>query len=98
MRDSQDPLVSNNKTDLKSGKWKVSDAVDSSESELRFRKIRGPPQFGRAGLGVTSHKVIPPEKSSHKYHKFISDTSKEIDEEGNMAKALQLQVQGQWTR
>ena len=98
LRDSQDPLVSNNKTDLKCGKWKVSDAVDTSESELRFRKIRGPPQFGRAGLGVTSHKVIPPEKSSHQYRKFISDTSKEIDEEGNMAKALQLQVQGQWTR
>ena len=76
----------------------MSDAVDASESELRFRKIRGPPQFGRAGLGVTSHKVIPPAKSSHQYRKFISDTSKEIDEEGNMAKALQLQVQGQWTR
>ena len=30
IRDSQDPLVSNNKTDLKCGKWKVSDAVDSS--------------------------------------------------------------------
>ena len=28
----------------------------------------------------------------------ISVTSKEIDEESNMRKALQLQLQGQWTR
>ena len=58
LRYSQDPLVSANKVYLKSGSWKVNQAVYSSESELKFRAIRGPPQFGRAGLGVTTHKTI----------------------------------------
>ena len=98
LRDSQDPLVSGNKIEIKSGQWKVGKAVESSESELRFRRIRGPPQFGKAGLGITTKKAMPTEKSSREYRKLISDTSKEIDEETNMSKALQLKVQGQWTR
>ena len=96
LRDSQDPLVANAQTKLKSGSWKVDDAVCTSESELRFKKVRGPPQFGRAGIGTTSHQAIPEEKHSHDYRKLISQTSKEIDEESQLTKAMELQVQ--WTR
>ena len=42
--------------------------------------------------------TVPKRKHSHEYRKLVSDTSKEISEDENMCKALQLQVQGQWTR
>ena len=98
LRDSKDPLVSANSTELKSGNWKVSKAVEAAESELHFQKIRGPLQFGKAGLGVTTHKTLPAKEFSHEYSKLVSDTSKVIDEDIHLSKALQLQVQGQWTR
>ena len=98
LRDSKDPLVSGNKPNLKSVSWNANGAVRSAESELNFRKLRGPTQFGRAGIGTTSHKPIPNDKHSHEYRKLISKTSKEIDEESQLARALQLQVQCQWTR
>ena len=98
LRDSKDPLVSGNRPNLKSGSWNANWAVRSAESELNFRKLRGPTQFGRAGIGTTSHKPIPNDKHSHEYRKLISKTSKEIDEESQLARALQLQVQCQWTR
>ena len=51
LRDSKDPLVAASNPVLQSGgSWKVKDAVRSAESELAFQTIRGPPQFGRAGL------------------------------------------------
>ena len=98
LRDSKDPLVSGNKPNLKSGSWNANGAVRSAESELNFRKLRGPTQFGRAGIGTTSHTPIPNDKHFHEYRKLISKTSKEIDEESQLARALQLQVQCQWTR
>ena len=98
LRDSKDPLVSGNKPNMKSGSWNANGAVCSAESELNFRKLRGPTQFGRAGIGTTSHKSIPNDKHSHEYRKLISKTSKEIDEESQLSRALQLQVQCQWTR
>ena len=98
LRDSKDPLVSGSKPDLKSGSWKVKEAVRSAEAELLFKTIIGPPQFGRAGLGTSQITTIPETKQCHDYRKLISDTSKEINEDDYMCKALQLQVQGQWTR
>ena len=98
LRDSRDPLVSGNKPNLKSGSWNANGAVRSAESEINFRKLRGPTQFGRAGIGTTPRKSIPNDKHSHEYRKLISETSKEIDEESQLARALQLQVQCQWTR
>ena len=98
LRDSKDPLVSAVKPALYSGSWKASDAIDSAEAELRFKNIRGPPQFGRAGLGMSSHKTVPVEKHCHDYRKLISDTAKEIDADSEMCRAIQMQVQCQWTR
>ena len=90
LRDSKDPLVSGNMPNLKSGSWNANRAVCSAESELNLRKLRGPTQFGRAGIGTTPRKSIPNDKHSHEYRKFISETSKEIDEESQLARALQL--------
>ena len=97
LRDSKDPLGAASNPVLKSGSWKVKDAVRSAESELAFQTIKGPPQFGRAGLGTTKSEGMPA-KRTHKYRKLVSVTSKEIDEGSNTRKALQLQLQGQWTR
>ena len=80
LRDSKDPLVAASNPVLKSGSWKVKYAVRSAESELAFQTIRGPPQFGRAGLGTTKSEGMPA-KRTHQYRKLVSVTSKEIDEE-----------------
>ena len=87
LRDSKDPLVATSNPVLKSGSWKVKDTVRSAESELAFQTIRGPPQFGRVGLGTTKSEGMPA-KRTHQYRKLVSVTSKEIDEESNMRKAL----------
>ena len=47
--------------DLK--QWKVKDAVRSAELELAFQTIRGPPQFGRAGLGTTKSEGMPEKRT-----------------------------------
>ena len=98
LRDSKDNLVSSCKPKLKSGSWKVEETVSSAEAELRFKEIRGAPQFGRAGLGLSKSSSTPKEKHSREYRKLVSTTSREIEEEANFCKALQLKVQGQWTR
>ena len=74
LRDSQDPLVSGNTPDLKSGSWNVKEAVNSAEAELHFRSIRGPLQLGRAGLGLAKASVILEKKESHDYRKTVSVT------------------------
>ena len=98
LRDSQDPLVSGSLPELKSGSWKVEDAVNSAEAELHIKSIRGPVQIGKGGFGLTKLPAIPSDKHCHAYRKLISVTSKEIDENANVCKALSLQVQGQWMR
>ena len=54
------------KPKLKSGYWKVEyeDTVSSAEAELRFKEIRGAPQFGRADLGLSKSSPTPKEKHS----------------------------------
>ena len=69
LHDSKDPLVAASNPVLKSGSWKVKDAVRSAESELAFQTIRGPPQFGRAGLGTTKSEGMPA-KRTHQYRKL----------------------------
>jgi len=54
-------------------------------------------QQGRSGLGLSKPLVIPP-KGTHNYRKFISDLSKDIERENDLAKATQLHLQGNWVR
>ena len=51
---SSDPWVSGTGIDLKSGNWRVSDAVREGESTLEFKKIIGYHQSNRAGFGSKS--------------------------------------------
>lgn len=98
LRDSKDPLVSNSAPTLKSGLWKVEGAVKTAEAELAVKSAMGTPQFGRAGLGMRKGVRVPKTRQCHAYRKLISETAKDIDEETHMGRALQLQVQGQWSR
>ena len=80
---------------FKSGSWHVGDAVKSTEDAIAFKKILGHTQIGKAGLGATESKEIPP-KQSYEYRKLISSTAKKMEEDVDYSKAVQLQVQGQW--
>ena len=97
LRDSKDPLVTSSPPSLPSGSWDASDTVRCAESSLTFQKVVGKNQLGRAGLGY-SKSIITPDKRSHGYRKLVSSVAKDIDEECIYVKAVQLHLQGQWTR
>ena len=53
-------------------------------------------QISRSELGSFSNPAIP-EKVKYKYRKLISETILKCDEEKDLAKAVQLHLQGFWT-
>ena len=59
LRDSKDPLVSSTQPALKAGRWSVGKAVKIAESEVRVKAMMGPPQFGKAGLGLSKAFKLP---------------------------------------
>ena len=94
---SKDPVVSTCKPKLQSGKLQVDKEVLTAEEEIHLKNVIGTPCLDRSGLG--SQKTMRnPDKHSHAYRKLVSSTSRAIQEESNIAKAAQLQVQGQWLR
>ena len=96
--DSQDSLVANCVSQLKTSSWPVGEAVASTETDAKNKLVSGHYQFGRKGLGYSPGPKIPSNKSSKLYHKFISSHYKNIDDIYSISKAVQLQVQGQWTQ
>ena len=97
LRDSADKVVSDSNINLKAGKWNVSKSVKEAEETLEFKKILGYHQTNRAGFGSLSIPEIPP-KRSHQYRKLVSDVVEELDDNKRQAKAVQLSLQGQWTK
>ena len=95
LRDSDDPIVSSTNPKLKSGKWNVESATNIAEAEIAFLKIRGTCQTGRSGLG-TSQPVPVFDRGTYDYRKHVSSTSRTIDEEHHVQKALQLSLQCHW--
>ena len=98
LRNSQDPLISSCVPKLQTGAWKVEDTVLSCESDIKFNKICGGQYNNRLGLGYTTTLKVPKNKSSKDYRRYISNHHRTIDDTYAMSKAVQLQVQGQWTR
>ena len=96
--DSEDLSINNCTPKLKSGSWKVEEAVKTAESDIQHQLLCGKPQFGRTGLGFIKSKPLISNDASHEYRKQVSDCFKEIDDTYSISKAVQLQVQGQWTR
>ncbi|XP_057310622.1 uncharacterized protein LOC130648588 [Hydractinia symbiolongicarpus] len=98
LRHSKDPILSALNPTVKAGTWRANEEVDTVVSELNCKAMVGPIQYGKAGIGVTKRDVIPPKETTYGYRKLVSETSKEIEEESYLSRALQLLVQGQWTR
>ena len=82
---------------LAAGNWDVRKSVEVAEHSVKLNKIIGHTQNTKAGLGKTPHKPVPP-IHSHEYRKLISDTLLGHEEDINLSKAVQLHVQGQWTK
>ena len=97
LRDSSDKIVAESNVKLKSGNWDVSKSVKAAEETLEFKKILGYHQTNRAGFGSLSIPEIPP-KRSHEYRKLVSSIVEESDDNQRQAKAVQLSLQGQWTK
>ena len=82
---------------LKSRHWKATSATQITEAELHFHKIRGPLHLGRIGLGNV--KPTPaPEEGSKAHCKLVTKTHRKIEEEHNLERALQLQLQCHWVQ
>ena len=92
-----DPLVNTSVPHLKVGEWKVEDVVKQGEDKIEFEKVLGYHQHNRAGLGFIKQTEVPP-KQTHVYRKLVSDKVHDLEEERYFAKAVQLRVQGNWTR
>ena len=97
LRESSDPNVSNSNISLTAGKLNIPTLIKDAENRLDFKSILGYHQSHRAGFGSLSIPEVPP-KCSHNYRKLLCSMVEELDEEKRQAKAVQLAVQGQWTR
>ena len=97
LRESKDPCVKDNAPALKSGDLNVPQMVTDAENVMEFKKILGYHQTSKAGLG-SFHLPDVKEKDSKPYRKWVTDTIAETDEIDDLAKAVQLSVQGQWTK
>ena len=98
LRNSQDPLVSSCVPKLRTGTWKVEDAVLSCENDIKISQVCGNGHHNKHGLGYTTTPRVPKNQSSKHYRRYISEHHKTIDDTYAFSKAVQLQVQGQWTR
>ena len=97
LNESVDPYVSSSNVSLSAGNLNIPEVVNAAENKLNFKNILGYHQSHRAGFGSLSIPEVPP-KHSHAYRKLISSMVDELDEEKQLAKAVQLGVQGQWTK
>ena len=98
LKHSRDRSVSSCVPKLQAGHCQVEEAVQACETDLRHKSIIGHHQHSRHGLGYIKSSKIPPDKSSRDYRTLISNHHKEIDDTYAISKAVQLKVQGQWTR
>ena len=64
----------------------------------KHKSIIGNHQHSRYGLGHIKTSKVKSDKSSRDYRTFISSHHKETDDTYAISKAVQLKVQGQWTR
>ena len=98
LKHSHDPLVSSCPPKLKTGSWEVEKAVNVTEQDIKLQQMTGYHYQGCHGIEYINTPKAPEEKSSKRCRDFISRSFKEIDETYNISKAVQLLLQGQWTR
>ena len=92
LQEYTDPCVSEAKDLLKSSNWS-----SRRPERLNFKQNLGYHKCHRAGFGSISIPEIPP-KHSFAYRKLLTSIMEEAEEEKYQAIAVQLSVQGQWTK
>ena len=97
LRNSQDPLVSGYFPKLQIGMWKVEDAAWSGKNDIKINQVWGNNHHNRHGLGYITMPKVLRNKSSKHYRRYISEHKKLTDDTYAFSKAVQMQVQGQWT-
>ena len=97
LRDSQDQAISENCPRLRPGKWDVKNSVSTAEADILLRKLFGPSRVGRSGIGYVKQTSIH-DKGTSSYRKLISTVVSEFEEEESLARAIQLHLQGNWTK
>ena len=98
LKHSHDPIISSCTPKLKPGCWEVEKAVNVTEQDIKLQQMTGYHYQGCHGIEYINTPKAPEEKSSKHCRDFISRSFKEIDETYNISKAVQLLLQGQWTR
>ena len=98
LKHSHDPIVSSCTPKLKPGCWEVEKAVNVTEQDIKLQQMTGYHYQGCHGIEYINNPKAPEEKSSKHCRDFISRSFKEIDETYNISKAVQLLLQGRWTR
>ena len=98
LRDSKDPIIASIPPSLNCGSaWSVKYEVENAEQRIQFNRILGYTQSDRSGLGMRTLRNIP-EKATKEYRKSVGELSKKQDDEEAFAKAVQMSLQGQWTK
>ena len=98
LKHSWDASVSSCVPKLQASNWQVDKAFQACEIDLKHKSIIRHHQHSRHGLGYIKTSKVPSDKSSRDYRAFISSHHKEIEDTYAISKAVQLKVQGQWTR
>ena len=71
--------------------------VEEAKKRLNFKQILVYHQCHRAEFGSISIPEVP-SKHSYAYRKLLTSMVEKAEEEKHQAKAVQLSVQGQWTK
>ena len=95
---SQDASVSSCVPKLQVGSWQVEEAIWTCETDLKQKSVIGHHQRNRHGLWYIKTSKAPSDKLSRDSRTLISSHHKEIEDTYAISKAVQLKVQGRWTR
>ena len=97
LRDSKDSLVSSVSPNLKSGHWKAISVTQITKPKPNFRKTRGSLHLLTSSFGNVKATPVP-EEESQAHRKLVTKSHREIEEEYNLWRALQIELQYHWVQ
>ncbi|XP_069139210.1 uncharacterized protein [Argopecten irradians] len=98
LKESKDDKVRLAGVEVRTGrKWSASKAVDEAESRLRHKDIVGTTAVGRQGLGTSKHTLWKKADVTER-RSLVQKEIRSREEERRQTKAVELGVQGAWTR
>ena len=98
LRESKDQSVRIAGIETRTGrKWYTSQAVEQTESRLRHRDIVGATCEGRQGLGNITHRRWK-DANQRERRELMQKEVRAAEEEAMQAKAVEMGIQGTWTK